>query len=101
VVTETLYEALGGEAKLRDVIDDFVERVFADIMIGFFFASADKARIKRFEFEHASALPGGRNLQAARCARPRPPIRADTSPDVCRFCDSTRCPWSPSGRWLA
>jgi hemoglobin len=68
-VTETLYEALGGEAQLRAIIDDFVDRVFADIMIGFFFASADKARIKRFEFEHASALLGGPHTYAGRPLR--------------------------------
>jgi hemoglobin len=68
-VTETLYEALGGEDKLRAVIDDFVERVFADIMIGFFFASADKQRIKSFEFEHASALLGGPHAYSGRPLR--------------------------------
>ena len=68
-MTETLYEALGGEAKLRAVIDDFVERVFADIMIGFFFASADKERIKHFEFEHASALLGGPHAYSGRPLR--------------------------------
>lgn len=68
-MTETLYEALGGEAKLRAVIDDFVERVFADIMIGFFFANADKERIKRFEFEHASALLGGPHAYSGRSLR--------------------------------
>jgi hemoglobin len=68
-VAQTLYEQLGGEAKLRAVIDDFVERVFDDIMIGFFFANADKERIKRFEFEHACALLGGPAAYAGRPLR--------------------------------
>jgi hemoglobin len=75
-VAETLYDRLGGESKVRAVIDDFVERVFDDLMIGFFFANADKDRIKRFEFEHASALLGGphryegRPLRQAHAAHP-------------------------------
>lgn len=68
-MAETLYERLGGEPKLRAVIDDFVDRVFDDIMIGFFFASADKDRIKRFEFQHASALLGGPDTYAGRPLR--------------------------------
>ena len=75
-VAQTLYDQLGGETKLRAVIDDFVDRVFDDIMIGFFFANADKHRIKRFEFQHASALLGGpaeyagRPLRQAHAAHP-------------------------------
>jgi hemoglobin len=68
-VAESLYEQLGGESALRAVIDDFVDRVFDDLMIGFFFASADKARIKQFEFQHASALLGGPAVYAGRPLR--------------------------------
>jgi hemoglobin len=74
--TDTLYERLGGEPNLRALIDDFVERVFRDIMIGFFFVNADKSRIKQFEFEHAAALLGapraygGRPLRQAHAAHP-------------------------------
>jgi len=55
----TFYERLGGEPGLQKIIDDFVERIFGDIMIGFFFREASKPRIKRFEFQHASELLGG------------------------------------------
>jgi hemoglobin len=68
-VAVSLYEQLGGESTLRAVIDDFVDRVFDDLMIGFFFASADKARIKQFEFQHASALLGGPAVYAGRPLR--------------------------------
>jgi len=68
-VAESLYEQLGGESALRAVIDDFVDRVFDDLMIGFFFVSADKARIKQFEFQHASALLGGPAVYAGRPLR--------------------------------
>lgn len=55
----TPYERLGGEPALRAVIDEFVDRAFADLMIGFFFRNADKQRVKDKEFELASSLLGG------------------------------------------
>lgn len=57
-MTLTPFEQLGGETKLRAVIDTFIERVFADRMIGFFFRSADKARIKEMEFQLAANFLG-------------------------------------------
>ncbi|MFZ1866395.1 MAG: group 1 truncated hemoglobin [Polyangiales bacterium] len=50
----SLFAQLGGEPKLRAIIDDFVDRCFDDAMIGFLFARADRDRIKRFEYEHAA-----------------------------------------------
>jgi truncated hemoglobin YjbI len=67
----TDFEQLGGEPALRPIIDDFVDRCFDDLMIGFFFARADRARVKRFEYEHAAehlgaGTPyGGRPLEVA------------------------------------
>lgn len=55
----SLFDQLGGEPKLRAIVDDFVERCFADLMIGFLFQRAKRERIKRFEYEHAA-----RNLGA-------------------------------------
>lgn len=54
-----LFDRMGGEPALRAVIDDFVERVFSDFMIGFMFRDADRARIKALEYEHASQFLGG------------------------------------------
>ena len=48
------FEELGGEPKLRAIVDDFVDRCFDDTMIGFLFARADRDRIKRFEDQHAA-----------------------------------------------
>jgi truncated hemoglobin YjbI len=50
----SLFEQLGGEPKLRAIVDDFVDRCFDDMMIGFLFARAERDRIKRFEYEHAA-----------------------------------------------
>jgi hemoglobin len=64
--TPTLFERMGGEPALRRVIDDFVERVFADVMIGYLFRNADRARIKQLEFEHASEFLGGPSVYSGR-----------------------------------
>lgn len=67
----SLFDQLGGEPKLRAIVDDFVDRCFDDVMIGFLFARAERARIKRFEYEHAAqhlGAPveyGGRPLDQA------------------------------------
>ena len=53
------FEQLGGEPKLRAIVDDFVDRCFDDMMIGFLFTRAERKRIKRFEYEHAAEHLGG------------------------------------------
>jgi len=53
------FDQLGGEAKLRAVIDDFVDRCFDDTMIGFLFQRAERDRIKKFEYQHAAEHLGG------------------------------------------
>ena len=57
-MTETLFEKLGGEAKLRQIIDVFIDRVFADPMIGFFFRNANKARLKEMEYQLTAEFLG-------------------------------------------
>ncbi len=59
-MTGTPFEILGGEAALRAIIDGFVDQVFADRMIGFFFRNADKARIKEMEFQLAAGFLGAK-----------------------------------------
>jgi hemoglobin len=54
----TLFDRLGGEAKLREIIDAFIDRVFADRMIGFFFRNADRARIKELEYQLTAGFLG-------------------------------------------
>ncbi len=51
---ESLFEALGAEAKLRAIIERFVDRIFDDVMIGYLFRSADRQRVKDKEFEFAA-----------------------------------------------
>jgi hemoglobin len=54
----TFFEQLGGETKLREIIDTFIDRVFADRMIGFFFRHADRSRIKELEYQLAAQFLG-------------------------------------------
>lgn len=57
-MAQSLYEQLGGEAKLRQILDVFIDRVFEDRMIGFFFRHADRKRIKEMEFQHTAQFLG-------------------------------------------
>ena len=50
----TLFDELGGEAALRPIIDRFVDRVFDDAMIGFFFRNTTRQRVKEKEYEFAA-----------------------------------------------
>lgn len=53
------YERLGGEAALHAIIDDFVERVFGDVMIGFFFRGIEQKHLRELEYQHAAEHLGG------------------------------------------
>lgn len=73
----TFYEQLGGEAPLRAIVADFYDRVFDDVMIGFFFRNQDKARLVEREFEFAARALGaadveyrGRTMRAAHAKHP-------------------------------
>jgi hemoglobin len=57
-MSQNLFEKLGGEKQLRAIIDSFVDRVFEDRMIGFFFRNADRRRIKEFEYQLAARFLG-------------------------------------------
>jgi len=69
--TPSLFDELGGEPTLRKIVHRFVERLFSDLMIGFFFQRANRARIEEKEYEFAAAHLGapveytGRPLEAA------------------------------------
>ncbi len=54
----SLFEKIGGENRLRLIISTFIDRVFADRMIGFFFRNADRQRIKELEYQLAAEFLG-------------------------------------------
>jgi hemoglobin len=74
--SKSFFEQLGGESMLRSIISRFIDRVFADRMIGFFFRDADKNRIKEMEYQLAANLLGaeieyqGRPLDQAHAKHP-------------------------------
>jgi hemoglobin len=53
------FERIGGEAALRAIISDFIDRVFADVMIGYLFSKIDRAALKELEYQHAAEHLGG------------------------------------------
>jgi hemoglobin len=73
-MSQSAFERIGGEPALRAIIHDFVERIFADVMIGFFFRRASRQRIEEMEYQHAAehlGAPlryGGRPLREAHAA---------------------------------
>jgi len=68
---ETDFERLGGDARLRRVLSDFLERIRKDVMIGFHFQGVDFVRLLELELEFARqhlggpGTYGGRPLHAA------------------------------------
>lgn len=70
------YERLGGAAGLRPIIDDFLDVVFADPMIGFLFRGKNHARIRAMEEAFAAAHLGaaspydGRSMREAHARSP-------------------------------
>jgi hemoglobin len=75
-MASTLFDDLGGELALRRIIDRFVDRVFDDVMIGFFFRNARRERVKEKEYEFAARHLGadvaytGRPIDEAHRAHP-------------------------------
>ena len=67
----TLFEKAGGEAALRRILGDFYDRVFADVMIGFFFRDQDQARLVELEYQLTAKTLGadveyrGRSIRQA------------------------------------
>ena len=73
----TNFVRIGGEPVLRVIIDEFVEAVFDDAMIGFFFRNADRARIREMEYQFTARFLGadisyqGRPMGEAHAKHPR------------------------------
>ncbi len=71
----TLFDKIGSE-KLREVIADFYQRVFSDVMIGFLFIGKDRAKLIRLEYEFVANMLGGgvrytgRSMRKAHAASP-------------------------------
>jgi hemoglobin len=55
----TLYEAIGGEARVREVLQALYDRLFVDPMVGFLFAGKDKGRIVEQQLAFTCRFLGG------------------------------------------
>jgi hemoglobin len=55
--SDRLFDRIGGD-RLRAVLVDFYDRVFADVMIGFLFAGKDKQRLIDKEWEFTARFLG-------------------------------------------
>lgn len=55
----SLYERIGGEAKLRGAVDEFMNIVLADERINFTFANADLDKFKKLLFEQLCEITQG------------------------------------------
>ena len=53
----SLFEKIGGD-RLREVLTDFYDRLFSDVMIGFMFKGKDKARLIQKEWELTARMLG-------------------------------------------
>ena len=53
------FDRIGGKSGIQAIIDDFIDRTVTDLMIGFYFRSADIVRIKRLEAQLATRFLGG------------------------------------------
>ena len=54
----SLFKQLGGAPRLRDILSDFYNRVFDDVMIGYMFIGQDKARLIQREVEFTARFLG-------------------------------------------
>lgn len=70
------WERLGGEDGVDRLVDAFLDRVFDDFIIGFFFEGRDLDRVRRFEKAHARVHLGGpRGYDGRSLARAHRPLR--------------------------
>ena len=70
----SLFEQMGGECKLRAVIQDFIEQLRDDILIGYFFRKSTLRHLVTLEYQFVAAALGapvryrGRPMAAAHAA---------------------------------
>lgn len=58
--TWSLAKEVGGDARLLALLTRFYDRLYDDVLIGFFFAPKDKATLVRSQFDYLTANLGDR-----------------------------------------
>lgn len=56
---ESLFDRLGGEGSIKNVVNDFYERVLADADLAPYFVDVDMKSLRQHQFEMISAATGG------------------------------------------
>ncbi len=64
--TLTLYEKLGGQPVVAQIVDDFYKRVLADDTVNHFFANTDMEKQRRHQTAFVSHALGGPNQYSGR-----------------------------------
>ncbi|MGE5658431.1 MAG: group I truncated hemoglobin [Actinomycetota bacterium] len=64
--SNTLYERLGGQPAIEQVVDDFYQRVLADETVSGFFAHTDMEKQRRHQTAFISYALGGPNRYSGR-----------------------------------
>ncbi len=62
----SLYDAIGGEPRVRDVVQALYDRLFVDPMIGFLFEGKDKAHIVEQQVAFTCRFLGGPQVYAGK-----------------------------------
>lgn len=70
---KTLYEAIGGEAKVRAVLQSLYDQLFVDPIVGFLFEGRDKAHIVERQLAFTCHFLGGPQKYEG---RPLPEVHA-------------------------
>lgn len=64
--TLTLYEKIGGQPVVAQIVDDFYKRVLADDTVNHFFANTDMEKQRRHQTAFVSHALGGSNQYSGR-----------------------------------
>jgi hemoglobin len=56
---QNLYVRLGGEPRLREIVDDVVDRIADNPFLEYYFRTVDKGLVKVLAFEYMSMKAGG------------------------------------------
>lgn len=56
---QTPFDRLGGEGALRAILKDFYDRLFDDLLVGFFFQGKDKAQLIDHQYHFTARALGG------------------------------------------
>jgi hemoglobin len=98
----------GGAERLREILVDFYDRVFADVMIGYLFKRANKERLVERELELALSAMGedvayqGKDLRAAHAPHQIQGGHFERRQQILReTCDEHGLPAAVRDFWLA